>query len=471
MNIIQKVLLFGLCIALVIPFAHARGPRKRKKRLTFSPAWVKPEPVKQPPFSFLRKAPTPVTPTIQSTVSSAVKQLGSLDKQVAKKSQLLRKKRILIFSSIGGGGHTAVSNGLNSYLFDEYEILVVNLFKEVLGPLDTLGTLSFGKMGGEDLYNFCLRARWTGVAGSIARAGNSYFNWRQDAAESCLLDYFKYAKPDLIISVIPIVNGAVLAVAQKLDIPLLILTNDLDTTNYLNGISKPTYKKFKITLAFEDPTLREKMKPAGIPESQIAVAGFPLRPEFFKPKDVPALKKEFNVPPDKPVVMVFMGGAGSMTSYRYVRVLARMGIPLHMIIVLGRNERLKRNINKIMLPEGVTMTLLGFTNRIADLMAMSDVLITKPGPGSVCEALESNVPMILDATQGSIWWEETNIDFMTKHGFAIRLNDVLHLEKELPRYIKKNSPFVSGVKKKMKEFKREQFCKTVKPLVEEMLAL
>ena len=69
------------------------------------------------------------------------------------------------------------------------------------------------------------------------------------------------------------------------------------------------------------------------------------------------------------------------------------------------------------------MSLFGFTNQIAGLMAVSDVLITKPGPNSVCEGLLSRVPMILDMTHGTIYWEQLNIDFMVKHGFAEPLTD------------------------------------------------
>lgn len=453
---ILRILLLNLFVASFLPATFARGPRARKT-LTFTPTWTKTEPLSSPLPSRLKH--------LRRKESQAKSEPAK-----EQKPSLVRKKRILIFSSTGGGCHTAVSNGLNAYLFDEYEIMIVNLFRDVLGSLDTLGTISFGNLGGEDFYNFCLRAHWTGVAGKLALAGNSYFSWRQDAAESNLLEYFKYAKPDLIISVVPVANGALLAVAQKLNIPFLLLTLDFDTTTWTNGISKPTYAKFKCGIMFDDVFIREKMKSAEIPPKQIEVTGFPLRPEFFKEKNRAALKKEFNVPPNRPVVMVFMGGTGSLSSYRYVRVLARLGLPLHMIVVLGRNERLKRNINKIMLPENVTMTLLGFTPRVADLMAISDLIITKPGSGSVFEALESAVPMLFDATQGTLFWEEPNIKIMSKNGFAECITEVHELEIVMPQYINNKASIVAK-KQKMREFKRERFDQKIKPLIEEMLAL
>lgn len=381
-----------------------------------------------------------------------------------------QKKSILILSSIGGGGHTAVSSGLCDYLGDDYDVTVVNALQDVFGPVDTIKTLSFGKLCGEGFYNLFLRCGWTNLTGKYAHAGSSYMLWRHGVLVKLMVKYCKREQYDLVISVMPKINAAVLEACEQLDLPFLILTNDLDTTNYINGIYKPTYKKLRYTLAFDDPVLWKKIEKAQIPKEQVVITGFPLRPEFFTPKDVPALKKKFKVPSGKPVVMVFMGGAGSQASYRYVRTLARMKKPMHIFVCLGRNERLRRNIKKILLPPGVTISIIGFTNRIPELMAISDVLITKPGPGSVCEGRRSYVPMISDETHGIIWWEQENIDFMVKHGFAESLTDYKDLDAMLPKYLE-DSTFTDGIKKRMKAFKCERFDKKIKPLIRTMFTL
>jgi processive 1,2-diacylglycerol beta-glucosyltransferase len=385
------------------------------------------------------------------------------------------KKRIVVFTSKGGGGHTAVTRGLERYFTDDaikdlYEITSVNIFQDVLAPFDTLRTITFGMMSGEDFYNFCLQCRWITITNNFAKVGRWSINFRQSTVEWLLLEFFRFEKPDLILSVIPLANGALINVAEKLNVPLLVVTNDLDTTNYINGIEAPIYRKFVYTLAFDDPHMKAKIAPAQIPPDQIRVTGFPLRPEFFKKKDRRALKKEFELPDHKPIVMILMGGAGSLANYRYVRALAAMDTPLHLIVCLGRNERLRKNISKVLLPAHISMTVLGFTDRIADLMAVSDVLITKPGPGSICEALESNLPMIVDQTSGTLWWETLNVEFVTKNGFG----DIITNFKEVPgilnKYIKDPS-YREKVRKTMKHFKRKRFDYEIRPLIKEMLAM
>ncbi len=380
------------------------------------------------------------------------------------------KKKIIVFSSLGGGGHLSVSKGLCGYLGDKYDVEIVNVLKTILAPIDTLGTLTFGKVTGEDMYNFFLRCGWTNVIRNYSYIGHSIMHHRHGVMIKLMRRFLLKEKPSLVISVIPHVNKCCLAVCQELDIPFLIITNDLDSTNYMNGLSPPYYKKFKYAIPFEYKPIRDKIESAHIPKEQIVVTGFPLRPEFFKKKKVSRIKKEFKIPAGKPVVMVFMGGAGSQASYRYVRKLAKLNIPMHIIVCLGRNERLKRNIRKIPLPEGVTITLMGYTNRIADLMAISDVLITKPGPNSVCEGLQSQVPMVLDQTSGTIFWEQLNIDFMVDNGFAESLKDYVNLEGILPKYFV-DSSFTNGVKKKMRDFKGERYDKVIGPLVDQMVAL
>ncbi len=386
------------------------------------------------------------------------------------KKQNSTKKRILIFSSNGGGGHTAVSNALCTYLKDNYEVTVVNVFQDVVASIDTLSTLTFGRVTGEDLYNFCMVSRWNRCLNKYAEHGVYLFESNQTMLEKILLDYFKYDQPDLLISVVPFVNGALLAVSKRLSMPFLVVTNDFDASNYVAGIKNPTYKKFKFTLAFDDPSLKEKIKSACIPDKQIVITGFPLRPAFHTSKNCAAIKKDFDVPENKPVVMVFMGAAGSLMTPRFVRVLTKIEMPMHIIVCLGRNERLKRAINKITLPEGTTLTVVGFTDRVADLMSISTVIITKTGPGSSCEALESCLPMIHDETYGVLAWEQLSASFMASHGFAEGLKSFSDLPHILPKYLK-NTVYTDRVKKKMKNFPRQRFEDTIEPLIEEMFLL
>ena len=67
------------------------------------------------------------------------------------------KKKIIVFSSRGGGGHTSVSNALKTYLEPDYDVKVVNLIDTVLKSMDPVRKATLNKYAVEDIYNIFLR--------------------------------------------------------------------------------------------------------------------------------------------------------------------------------------------------------------------------------------------------------------------------------------------------------------------------
>ena len=66
-----------------------------------------------------------------------------------------------------------------------------------------------------------------------------------------------------------------------------------------------------------------------------------------------------------------------------------------MIAVCGDNPPLLEGMNALAAGAGGRLHPLGFTRRIADYLAASDLLVTKPGPGSLAEALQQQVPVVV----------------------------------------------------------------------------
>jgi len=88
------------------------------------------------------------------------------------------------------------------------------------------------------------------------------------------------------------------------------------------------------------------------------------------------------------------------------------------VIILGKSKHLTRQLHKVWFPKHISHTILGFTNRIPELMSVADLLITKSGGVTVNEAIYGHVPMLLDGTSTVLRWEEFNHDFVKKHGLG-----------------------------------------------------
>ena len=90
------------------------------------------------------------------------------------------------------------------------------------------------------------------------------------------------------------------------------------------------------------------------------------------------------------------------------------------IVVTGRNEELRRELAAQ--DRKHPTHVLGFASNMHELMAVSDLLITKPGGLTSSEALAMGKPLfILNPIPGQ---EAANSDFLLERGAAAKVNRV-----------------------------------------------
>jgi len=248
----------------------------------------------------------------------------------------------------------------------------------------------------------------------------------------------------MVISVVPLINGALLDATEQLNIPLIVIPTDLDSRTFVEGINYPSYKKFRYCLPFDDTTIKTTIKNAQICNSQVIVSGFPIRADFFEPKDTAALRQSYGIPTDTPVILLMLGGLGSADIVPFITQLKKIELPVHLLVCIGKSEHLRGALARIVLPEHINMTIVSFTNRVSDLMAIADLLITKSGSVSVCEGLYMGIPMLLDGTSSSILrWEKLNHSFIRKHHIGTTVHkhgDIAQLATKILTSKQKDAP-------------------------------
>jgi UDP-N-acetylglucosamine:LPS N-acetylglucosamine transferase len=62
---------------------------------------------------------------------------------------------------------------------------------------------------------------------------------------------------------------------------------------------------------------------------------------------------------------------------------------------------------------------LGFTERVAELLAACDLLVTKPGPGSLAEAFHQRVPVVVACNAHTIPQERYNARLVREMGLGL----------------------------------------------------
>ena len=146
-----------------------------------------------------------------------------------------------------------------------------------------------------------------------------------------------------------------------------------------------------------DEPLRQRFARLGIPIARIEATGVPIDPRFGADFDRAALRAKHGVRPDVPAVLLMGGSLGLGAIGPAVEQLVAAGRPLDLIVVTGHNTRLRRRLERLEPKGDGRLLLFGFVDFVAELMALADLFVSKPGGLSMTEALTVGVPTLVAA--------------------------------------------------------------------------
>lgn len=327
-----------------------------------------------------------------------------------------QRPRIVIFTSNGGGGHKSATEALKQYLGNNVRIECKNILDD---------TLPMGQQ--EELYNTVMKCDNTlthvipnaHIINAMYQVGKEYYALNKQNVQEYIAVYLSEPKPNLVISVIPLINDIIYEVTKNLNIPFLLSPTDLDATTFMGSISKHNHPCFKFNLLFPDEKILSLLKNSQICPDCFECLGFPLRNQFYEQHHHNNHNEHLAL--HTPKILLMMGAQGSAVLAEYVKQLMKMpeNVPFRLAVCMGSNaEKLLPALKSIKVPSHIECELLGRTEEVASLMATSDLFITKSGTGSFCEAIAMKLPMLLDATSQVIQWEQFNHDFVKRNNLG-----------------------------------------------------
>jgi len=173
------------------------------------------------------------------------------------------------------------------------------------------------------------------------------------------------------------------------------------------------------------PLAGASLRAHGVSASAIVLTGIPVMPAYSTPVDEDAVRRAFGLSGGYPVVLHASGGHGVGPVEETFRALLAATIPMEFVIVCGRNEAARSRLSTIRPPSRHRVRVLGFTDRMRDLMAVADLLVTKPGGLTVSEALACGLPMaLISPIPGQ---EVRNADYLLENGAAVKANSPVAL--------------------------------------------
>lgn len=171
----------------------------------------------------------------------------------------------------------------------------------------------------------------------------------------------------------------------------------------------------------------EQLKNIGFPPECITVSGIPIDPVFCEPKERTALREKQGLRNDIPMLLVSAGALGVSSAERIVEVLGKLTTPVQVVVICGKNEKLRQNVLDQLNhhPEPVAhlnFKVLGYTTEMDEWMKSADLYIGKPGGLTTAEAMSCGLPMVI--YQPIPGQEERNSDFLLENGAAVKCNQL-----------------------------------------------
>jgi 1,2-diacylglycerol 3-beta-galactosyltransferase len=300
-----------------------------------------------------------------------------------------QKPHILFLFSDTGGGHRAAAESIIEALGLEFGDAVTT---EMVDFFKGYAPLPFNKM--PDWYPDMVKAPnlW-GLSFKISDG-----RARARAITASMWPYVGRAArrlveahpADMVVTVHPLATTAILKALGEPRPPFVTVVTDMVTTHALWYDTRADLTLVPTEMA------RARALTYDMPPEKVVVVGQPISERCAAPVgDKSALRDKLGWEKTLFTVLVVGGGEGMGPLEKTARTIADSGLYVSLVIVTGRNEKLKAHLES--LHWDVPTRIYGFTREMPDFMRAADALVTKAGPGTIAESLAAHLPLILYA--------------------------------------------------------------------------
>ncbi len=330
-------------------------------------------------------------------------------------------RKLTIVFHHAGGGHRSAAEALKSTLSSQEHPWDVTLldFQELLDPLDLLRRATGLRI--QDTYNLILRKGWTRFTPQLLVVLQGTIRVYHSPIVKALRAYWAQHPADLVVSVIPHFNRAI---ADSLrpgtrtpgtKTPFVTLITDLADYPPHFWIERES----EYIIAGTERARQQALTMGHPPDHIFQTSGMILKPRFYEKTAVDRVseRKQFGLEPDCPTGIVLFGGHGSQVMVDITRKLNQAASGVQLILICGHNQKLAAELTK--LPTRKPIAVVGFAENVEYYMALANFFIGKPGPGSISEALQFHLPVIVECNSKTLPQERYNAEWVTEKGYGM----------------------------------------------------
>lgn len=228
-----------------------------------------------------------------------------------------------------------------------------------------------------------------------------------------LLRLLQKVRPRLVVCTFPTPAGVVGELKRRglVDVPQVTVITD-------NAVHTQWVSPWTDLYLVASDYVKRGLQSRGIRGERVVVSGIPIDKRFLGPWDRQALLDKYGLRPDLPVVLL-LGSAYGMSpdAWETAAWLGQANPPCQIIVVAGRDEKLRAKCEEVTRGSKNPVKVFGFVDTMHELMALSEMAITKAGGLTVSEALATGVPLVIHRPIPG--QEEENARFLLRHGAAV----------------------------------------------------
>lgn len=370
-------------------------------------------------------------------------------------------KKVLIFYAAYGGGHLSAAKSIKQYIEENYndmQIEMIDCVKYINKALDKVTTAAYREMAKKAPWAW-EKVYYKSQKGFIAKVSTT----SNKIMAVKMAKLFREYQPDVVISTHPFGSQMTSYLKQKGKTNCTLATVMTDFAPHDQWLIGNNFVDFYFV---SNSSMKDSLIKSDIPENKIYVTGIPISNRFLKDYNKEEICSSFDINPNMKTILFFGGGEYGLGKDKTVAILDTLSNfeNFQVIAIAGKNKKMKEAFEKIVTEKHKEdfIKVLPFTDKVPELMSISDLVITKPGGLTVSESLASHLPLIvINPIPGQ---EEENAEFLENAGCAIWLkkkdnpadilSDVLTNENKLNE-MKQNSI------KLAKRSSTEDICKTI----------
>lgn len=326
-------------------------------------------------------------------------------------------KKVIIFYASYGGGHLSAARSIKEYIETNYnniEIQLIDCMYYVNKLFDKVTTTAYAEMA-KKIPQTWGKVYWHAQSGPIAQISTTSNKLLSKKLNKLLQDF----NPELIISTHPFASTmcAYLKKQGKLNSKIATVLTD-----YAPHEQWLVFNEYVDYYFVSHEEMKKQLQEEGIPKEKIYATGIPLSNKFLLKYDKSQILQNFGLSPNKKTVLFFGGGEyglGKTQTLKIFKSFIECHENIQLVAISGKNPKMKESFKNLVndLGKQDSVKILEYTDKVPQLMSISDLVVTKPGGLTTTESLASGLPIVvINPIPGQ---EEENAAYLEKNKVAI----------------------------------------------------